>query len=126
MDQALTAVNGSFVLAAKLLDIRPGTFRSKVFYHPKLRLKWGHKAIGRPPNCPKLQVQAFKDTPAHRATYRGVGFVMEIVSCLSKKPQIELQRWLETKLSSEGENLTGRVSNTCGDHEGACPADRKA
>jgi len=101
MDQALAAVNGSFVLAAKLLDMRPGTFRSKVFYHPELRSKWGHKKTGRPPGSPKLQVQAVKDTPAHRAARRGVDFVMEIVACLPRERQQELQQWLAVKLTSK-------------------------
>lgn len=100
MDQALAAVNGSFVLAAKLLDMRPNTFRGLVFYHPELRLKWGHKRTGRPPGCPRLLVQAFKDTPAHRVARKPIDFIFEIVDCLPRERQLELLRWLDGKLSS--------------------------
>lgn len=99
MAQALVATNGSFVLSAKLLDMRPGTFRSKVFYHRELRERFGHRKTGRPPGGPKLQVQAVRDTPAHRVARKPIDFIFEIVDCLPRERQEELQQWLQAKLN---------------------------
>ncbi len=41
MDQALALVQGSFLAAAKLLDMDPQRFRNLVNYHPRLKAKWG-------------------------------------------------------------------------------------
>lgn len=98
MAQALVATNGSFVLSAKLLDMRPGTFRSKVFYHRELRERFGHRKTGRPPGGPKLLVQPVNDTPAHRAARCPIDFIFEIIDCLPRERQEELQQWLAVKL----------------------------
>lgn len=48
IDQALVFVQGSFVAAAKLLDMEPRQFRNRINHCPWLKAKWG-KSVGRPP-----------------------------------------------------------------------------
>ncbi|MCD6050980.1 MAG: hypothetical protein K0Q55_2383 [Verrucomicrobia bacterium] len=53
MDKALELVQGSFLAAAKLLDMDPQRFRNIVNYYPQLKSKWGRRR-GRQP---QLQVR---------------------------------------------------------------------
>lgn len=48
IDKALELVQGSFLAAAKLLDMDPQRFRNLVNYHPQLKEKWGRRR-GRQP-----------------------------------------------------------------------------
>ena len=55
MDKALAIVGGSFLAAAKLLDMDPQRFRNLVNYHPQLKSKWG-RSRGRQPQL-KLRLR---------------------------------------------------------------------
>jgi hypothetical protein len=93
MNSALELVGGSFVAAAKLLDMTPTRFRNLVYYHKCLHEKWAKKR-GRPSNSLKFRV-----IPCHGDAFpparMGLDLAKLIVGRLSENEQRAFKQWLE-------------------------------
>jgi len=96
MDKALAFTDGSFVAAAKLLDMSPQRFRNIVFKRPCLKAKWG-KRRGYPGR--KFQLP-FRITP-HGEDHVTAELVKECITLLSPEERSELRAWLDE--TQEGE-----------------------
>lgn len=121
IDQALTLVNGSFVAAAKLLDMEPQKFRNAVNYHATLKNRW-RKGRGRPRQVPSFRIEPFVEDRA-KAALREANLDREIVRLLSFVDRVELKAWLEGRFREAKESLFGRwpvtASEVCCEHSAA-------
>jgi hypothetical protein len=61
IDKALTLVGGSFIAAAKLVDMTPKRFRNMVNCSACLKTKWGHKKVGRPGTSLDFHIRPYDD-----------------------------------------------------------------
>lgn len=59
IDAALELVDGSFQVAAKLLDMEPRQLRNRVGRSPELKARWG-KPVGRPPERIGFEIWPFE------------------------------------------------------------------
>jgi hypothetical protein len=105
MDRALTLVSGSFVAAAKLLDMTPQRFRNIVNSNACLKTQWGHSKRGRPATTLNFYIEPYGDEPWPRPkpeppTPGGTGFehslrIRAAILALPAADRIELAEWFE-------------------------------
>jgi hypothetical protein len=103
MDKALTLVGGSFVAAAKLIDLTPDRFRNLVNGNPALKSKWGRKKKG-----PGIKLD-FRIQP-YTGDHIPLTLAKEYVQELLPHERAELLRWmqeLEDRLVEEAVASTG-------------------
>jgi hypothetical protein len=96
MDKALTFTHGSFVAAAKLLDMSPKRFRNIVRGHACLKAKWG-KRRGNPGREYRLP---FRIEPHHEDCVTPE-VVKECITCLSAAQQADVRTWLEKEPTAQ-------------------------
>lgn len=102
MDKALRFVHGSFVAAAKLLDMEPQRFRNLVNYHPSLA-RWRQNRRGRPAQKVGFFIQPFSQTDT------AIPSGLELVKCawkgLTDAERLQIKEWIGAQ-SSPGAVLT--------------------
>jgi len=104
MDKALKLVSGSFVAAAKLIDMTPQRFRNLVHGHAALA-KWRHSKRGRPESIVSFHIEPYdpscdarRPTPMPTPGGTGFGHVLQIRGVILELPaadRIELGEWLK-------------------------------
>lgn len=107
MEKALSLVGGSFVAAAKLLDMTPQRFRNLIHGHANLKAKWG-KRRGRPAETlafyvspytpPQPELPPLEGTTTAASGFRHVLHLRAHIMALPAKDQAEMGRWLERRV----------------------------
>lgn len=90
MDKALALCGGSFVAAAKLLDMGPSAFRGQVYRNPSLREKWGCKKRG-PGVKVGFTIEPFRDD----REFGNVRCIQDLIAALPSDEKRQLLLWLQ-------------------------------
>jgi len=93
INQALTLVGGSFIAAAKLVDLEPQRFRNLINHHPGLKKQWGQRR-GRSPIRTGLRIKPFVDVHV-QALRQTVEFVKIVFRHLTPAEQEHVKAWIE-------------------------------
>jgi hypothetical protein len=102
MDSALALVGGSFVAAAKLLDMTSQRFRNLVHGHATLKARWG-KRRGRQAGSLGFMISPYRELhPGLRPLASAAGFqhvlnLRQHILALPRADQIDMRRWLATQ-----------------------------
>jgi len=115
MDKALALCNGSFIAAAKLLDMGPSSFRGRVYRNPSLREKWGCKQRG-PGVKIGFAIEPFRDD----RQFGSLGCIQDLAATLPAAEQRRLLLWLKAQCS-EPTPPVGLHSETSPAHPQAPP-----
>jgi hypothetical protein len=90
MDKALALCQGSFIAAAKLLDMGPSSFRGRVYRNPSLREKWGCKKRG-----PGVKIGFTIERVRDDRQFGSLGCIRDLIEALSADEQRQLLLWLQ-------------------------------
>jgi len=115
MDKALALAQGSFIAAAKLLDMGPSSFRGRVYRNPSLREKWGCKKRG-PGVKVGFAIEPFRDD----RQFGSLGCIQDLAASLPAAEQRQLLLWLKAQ-GSEPTSPVGLHPETPRGHPQAPP-----
>ena len=98
IEKALRLVSGNFVLAARLVGLKPAKFRNTINGHPALKERWGHTRRGRPRGrvCVKKVVFGFDDFD-RRASRFGPKLLKTVYRMLPLHERQEVLAWLQAQ-----------------------------
>jgi hypothetical protein len=90
IDKALALCKGSFIAAAKLLDIGSSSFRGQVYRNPSLREKWGRKKRG-PGVKVGFTIEPFRDD----REFGNVRCIQDLIAALPPDEKRRVLLWLQ-------------------------------
>jgi len=96
MDKALRLVHGSFIAAAKLLDMEPQRFRNLVNYHPCLA-QWRQRRRGRPSLEIGFQIRTRDESAATIPI--SVELLKHVWKGLTVTERLQFQEWVALQTS---------------------------
>lgn len=92
VDKVLALCRGSYVAAAKLLDMGPSAFRGQVYRNPSLRQKWGRKKRG-PGVKVGFTIEPFRDD----REFGNVRCIQDLIAALPADEKRQVLLWLQAQ-----------------------------